>query len=65
MRAKSVVEEIRRFKKDIEELKLLQLKLIEYIMPSVKPTKKEESLIRNLSKMKFYPLEEVKRKLKI
>jgi hypothetical protein len=35
------------------------------MIPVVKPTKRERNIARNISKMKFYSLEEVKKKLKI
>jgi hypothetical protein len=34
------------------------------MVPIAKPTKREKNVIRNISKMKFYSLEEVKKKLK-
>jgi len=60
MRAETITEEIKSLRDELKEFKLLQLKLIE-----VKPTKREKALLKNLNKMKFYSLEEVKKKLKI
>jgi len=34
------------------------------LIPKVEPTKKEIDLIKNLNKMKFYSLEEVKKTLR-
>jgi len=65
MRAETITEEIKNLREELKEFKLLQLKLIEYVIPKAKPTKKEKALLKNLNKMKFYSLEEVKKKLKI
>jgi hypothetical protein len=46
-------------------MKLLQLKLLEFIIPTVKPTKRERNIVRNISKMKFYNIEEARKKLKV
>jgi hypothetical protein len=59
-----LLEEIRNMRKEFQEMKLLQLKLIEFMVPIAKPTKREKNVIRNIGKMKFYSLEEVKKKLK-
>jgi hypothetical protein len=50
---------------EFKEMKLLQLKLSECTIPVVKPTKGEKNRVRHMKKMKFYSLEEVKKKLKI
>jgi|GEM_PF-2117943 len=60
-----LLEEIRNMRKEFQEMKLLQLKLIEFMVPTAKPTKREKNVVRNISKMKFYSLEEVKKKLKV
>jgi uracil-DNA glycosylase len=60
-----LLEEIRNMRKEFQEMKLLQLKLIEFMIPIVKPTKREKNVVRNTRKMKFYSLEEVKKKLKV
>jgi hypothetical protein len=60
-----LLEEIRNMRKEFQEMKLLQLKLIEFMIPIAKPTKREKNVIRNIGKMKFYSLEEVKKKLKV
>jgi len=65
LKSRELLEEIKNVRREFQELKLLQLKLVEYMIPLVKPTKKEESVIRNMNKMKFYILKEVKRRLKI
>jgi hypothetical protein len=65
LKSRELLEEIKNVRRKFQELKLLQLKLIEYMIPRVKPTKKEESVIKNMNKMKFYSLKEVKRRLKI
>jgi hypothetical protein len=65
LKSRELLEEIKNVRREFQELKLLQLKLIEYMIPIVKPTKKEESVIKNMDKMKFYSLKEVKRRLKI
>jgi hypothetical protein len=65
LKSRELLEEIKNVRREFQELKLLQLKLVEYMIPLVKPTKKEESIIRNMNKMKFYSLKEVKRRLKI
>jgi|FaiFalDrversion3_1042247.scaffolds.fasta_scaffold01399_6 hypothetical protein len=65
LKSRELLEEIKNVRREFQELKLLQLKLVEYMIPLVKPTKKEESVIRNMNKMKFYSLKEVKRRLKI
>jgi hypothetical protein len=65
LKSRELLEEIKNVRREFQELKLLQLKLVEYMIPLVKPTKKEESVIRNMNKMKFYNLKEVKRRLKI
>jgi hypothetical protein len=65
LKSRELLEEIKNVRKEFKELKLLQLKLVEYMIPKVKPTKKEKSIIRNMNKMKFYTLEDIKRKLKI
>jgi hypothetical protein len=60
-----LLEEIRNMRKEFQEMKLLQLKLIEFMVPVAKPTKREKNVVRNIRKMKFYSLEEVKKKLKV
>jgi hypothetical protein len=60
-----LLEEIRNIRKEFQEMKLLQLKLIEFMIPIAKPTKREKNVVRNIRKMKFYSLEEVKKKLKV
>jgi hypothetical protein len=65
LKSRELLEEIKNVRREFQELKLLQLKLVEYMIPIVKPTKKEESVIKNMNKMKFYTLKEVKRRLKI
>ena len=65
LKSRELLEEIKNVRREFQELKLLQLKLVEYMIPLVKPTKKEKSIIRNMNKMKFYSLKEVKRRLKI
>jgi hypothetical protein len=65
LKSRELLEEIKNVRREFQELKLLQLKLVEYMIPIVKPTKKEESVIKNMNKMKFYSLKEVKRRLKI
>jgi plasmid rolling circle replication initiator protein Rep len=46
-----LLEEIRNMRKEFQEL--LQLKLIEFMVPTAKPTKREKNVIRNINKMKF------------
>jgi hypothetical protein len=60
-----LLEEIRNMREEFREMKLLQLKLLEFMIPTVKPTKREKNIIRNISKMKFYNIEEVRKKLKV
>lgn len=48
-----------------KEMKLLQLKLLECMLPVVKPTKRERNIVRNISKMKFYNSKAVKKKIKV
>ena len=60
-----LLQEIKNMRKEFRELKLLQLKLIEYMMPEVKPTKEERAAVKHMNKMKFYSLEEVRKKLKV
>lgn len=65
VKIQNLLEEIRNIRKEFQELKLLQLKLVESMLPKVESTKRERSLIKNMSRMKFYTLEEVKKKLKV
>ena len=60
-----LLEEIRNMRKEFREMKLLQLKLLEFMIPTVKPTKREINIVRNISKMEFYNIEEVRKKLKV
>jgi hypothetical protein len=60
-----LLEEIRNMREEFREIKLLQLKLLEFIIPTVKPTKREINIVRNINKMKFYNIEEVRKKLKV
>jgi len=60
-----LLEEIRNMIEEFREMKLLQLKLLEFIIPTVKPTKREINIVRNINKMKFYNIEEVRKKLKV
>jgi hypothetical protein len=60
-----LLEEIRNMREEFREMKLLQIKLLEYVLPIVKPTKRERNIVRNISKMKFYNIEEVRKKLKV
>jgi hypothetical protein len=60
-----LLEEIRNMREEFKEMKLLQLKLLEFMIRTVKPTKKEINIVKNISKMKFYNIEEVRKKLKV
>jgi hypothetical protein len=60
-----LLEEIRIMREEFREMKLLQLKLLEFMIPTVKPTKREINIVKNISKMKFYNIEEVRKKLKV
>jgi hypothetical protein len=60
-----LLEEIRNMREEFREMKLLQLKLLEFMIPTVKPTKREISVVKNINKMKFYNIEEVRKKLKV
>ena len=65
MELQTLLKEIRDMRKEFKEMKLLQLKLIECILPEVKPTKRELALLKESKKMKFYDLDKVKKKLGI
>jgi len=58
-----ILKEIKDMRREFEEVKLLQLKIIECILPEVKPTQRELELIKEIKKMKFYNLDDVKKKL--
>jgi hypothetical protein len=60
-----LLEEIRNMREEFREMKLLQLKLLEFMIPTVKPTKREINIVKNISKIKFYNIEEVRKKLKV
>jgi hypothetical protein len=57
------LEEIRNMREEFKEMKLLQIKLLECMLPVVKPTKRERNIVRNINKMKFYNIEDVRKKL--
>jgi len=59
------LKEIRNMREKFKEMKLLQLKLLECMLPVVKPTKRERNIVRNISKMKFYNSKAVKKKIKV
>jgi len=48
-------------RRKLQEIKLL----LEVTIPIAKLTKREKDIVRNMDKMKFYSLEELKKKLKI
>jgi hypothetical protein len=48
-------------RRKLQEIKLL----LEFTIPIATPIKREKNIVRNMNKMKFYSLEEVKKKLKI
>lgn len=52
---------IKNMRRKLQEIKLL----LEFTIPIAKPTKREKDIVRNMDKMKFYSLEELKKKLKI
>jgi len=63
MKTKSINHKKEVNLRSIEKLKFKQLKFLEYTVPNVKPSKREKLLIKKLNKMRFYPLEKIKKKL--
>jgi len=61
LKSQEIIKEIKNVRREFKELKFLQLKLVECMLPTVKPTKKEKSVIRNINKMRFYSLKEAKK----